>query len=243
MDIVFDLGSNFTKLGIFKEDNLLYNTALKNNEIGKIVDILNLNPDIKKGIISSVSAKEKEIANILINSNIPFIYLDQNTNIPIKNSYQSATLGKDRLAAAIGANLLYPKQNLLILDFGTAITIDFINKNNEYIGGNISPGLSSRFWVLNKKSDYLPLLKASETFETTGKTTESAIINGVQNGIIFEINSYINIYKKKYKNLKVIATGGDAVFFEKKLKNTIFVVSNLVLIGLHRILRYNEENH
>ena len=158
MNIVFDIGSNYTKAGVFKEDELIFSTSFKNNDNEKINEIFDSYSDIETGIISSVSELEEETKINLAKSKIPFIYLNLDINIPIKNKYKSPTLGKDRLAAAVGANSLFPNQNLLIIDFGTAITIDIINKNNEYIGGNISPGLASRFWALNQKSDYLPLL-------------------------------------------------------------------------------------
>ncbi len=242
MNIVVDIGSSNTKIGIFQDKNLEFFQTYLNSEISTIGNIFKSYSKIEKGIISSVSNISNKVHEILTKNFVPCIIFDNNTKIPIKNLYQSAGLGKDRLAAAIGANYLYPNRNILIIDFGTAITIDFINDKNEYFGGNISPGLTSRFKALNQYSDNLPLFSNSENFSLTGKNTEEAIINGVQNGIICEIDSYIEKYLNIYKNIKILATGGDSVFFEKKLKNTIFVVSKLILIGLHRILGYNEGN-
>ena len=68
---------------------------------------------------------------------------------------------------------------------------------------------------------------------------DEAITSGVQQGIIFEVDSYIDELRKQYPGLKVIFTGGDAIFFEKKVKNTIFAEPNLVFIGLNRILETN----
>jgi len=78
--------------------------------------------------------------------------------------------------------------------------------------------------------------KDSELF---GSDTDSAIISGVQNGIIFELDGYINRLNETTKDLKVIITGGDADFFAKKLKNPIFVDLNLTLKGLNKILEFN----
>ena len=134
---------------------------------------------------------------------------------------------------------MFPSTNNLIFDFGTAITIDFINANNQYLGGNISPGLNTRFKALHHYTGKLPLIEKNEHFEMTGKTTEEAIISGVQKGIVYEIEGYIREMQSSFANLNVIFTGGDAFFFEKKVKNSIFVEPMLVFFGLNRILEYN----
>ena len=86
---------------------------------------------------------------------------------------------------------------------------------------------------------FLPLIKYSDDFSLIGNSTESAIRNGVMNGLIFEINGYLETIRNKFIDLVVILTGGDAHFFDNKLKNPIFVVSDLTLIGLNFILQYN----
>jgi type III pantothenate kinase len=85
----------------------------------------------------------------------------------------------------------------------------------------------------------LPLLDPAEGIPLIGRNTNEAIIAGVQNGLIFETDSYINELSRLYPGLITLITGGDAKFFDNKLKNAIFVVSNLVLIGLNRILNFN----
>jgi type III pantothenate kinase len=172
-----------------------------------------------------------------------FIELNEYTDIPIENLYETkSTLGKDRLAAVIGANNIFPDSNVLVIDMGTAITYDFINTSKQFIGGTISPGMEMRFKALNHYTDQLPLLKKNENYQTIGKNTSEAIISGVQNGILFEIDGYINTLKSNYNDIKVILTGGDAIFFDKKLKNTIFVNLNLNFIGLNTILEHNKSN-
>ena len=103
----------------------------------------------------------------------------------------------------------------------------------------LSPGIQMRFKALNYFTSRLPLLEATSDSFDYGKNTTEAIHAGVQNGMIFEVDGNINHFKEQYPGLKVLFTGGDAKFFDNKLKNTIFVVSNLVMIGLNRILAYN----
>jgi type III pantothenate kinase len=168
--------------------------------------------------------------------------LSANTPLPIENRYLTKeTLGKDRIAAVVGAYDLYPNQNLLVIDAGTAITYDFINEKGQYLGGNISPGIEMRFKALNYYTGKLPRVQPKEWNKLYGSTTEEAILGGVLNGVVFEVDKTIESFKEFYKNLKVIITGGDAEFFDNKLKNSFFVNFNLLALGLNRILEYNGE--
>jgi type III pantothenate kinase len=195
---------------------------------------------IKNAIVSSVkgypipgSARLKRYLN-------QYIELDPYTPLPIKNSYRTPdSLGKDRLAAVIGGNSIFPGSNILIIDAGTAITYDFIKADGTYIGGNISPGLKMRFQALHQYTNQLPLLKREANFELLGRDTHEAIVSGVQNGIVFELNQYIAALSNQNQNLHIILTGGDSKFFDNKLKYPIFVEPNLVLLGLNKILKYN----
>jgi len=159
--------------------------------------------------------------------------------LPITNRYKSETIGLDRLAGAVGANYYFKNKNILLIDIGSAITYDIISSENEFLGGNISPGLNLRFKSLNLFTKNLPLMKYQEDDNLFADNTQQAVILGVQNGILYEIESYINIFSKKFDDLKIIFTGGDTNLFVKKIKNTIFAKPNLVAEGLNIILNYN----
>lgn len=166
--------------------------------------------------------------------------LDHKTPVPINNRYLTPeTLGFDRLAAAVGAATVYPGANVLAIDAGTAITYEFVDAQNNYRGGNISPGMEMRFRALHHFTGKLPMIESKMPVSFLGNTTSEAIKAGVIEGMIFEIDGYINTLKKSHHDLKIIITGGDAIFFDKKLKNSIFVNLNLTLHGLNRILRHN----
>ena len=110
----------------------------------------------------------------------------------------------------------------------------------EYLGGNIAPGMSMRFKALHRFTSRLPMLEAGGNgTEFWGTTTEKAILSGVMNGSVFEIEGFIREFSSQFERPMVVLTGGDAKSFEKKLKNSIFVVSHLNLIGLNRILEHN----
>jgi type III pantothenate kinase len=199
-------------------------------------------PQLSKAILSSVKTVDEELLQFLREQFDFFVELDHQTKLPIANLYETPeTLGKDRLAAAVGANELFPDQNILIIDAGTAITYDLVSENNEFLGGNISPGMQMRYKALNQYTGKLPLVEYSDDFELVGGNTVDAIRAGVQNGIVYEMNGTIDSFNRIYENLQIVMTGGDSIFFDKILNYTIFVHFNLTLIGLNRILEHNAE--
>ncbi len=245
MYLIIDIGNSFTKIATFKNNVLLEHKKISNNDFSLIQDYFNVlekKADLYVAcIISSVKADVFNFIEKILFDTPYILLLDNNTPIPINNNYQTKlTLGVDRLAAAVGANNIFPNNNVMVVDVGTAMTIDFVSADNSYQGGIISPGLAMRFKALNKFTNKLPLEK--ENFSDNnlkGLNTSQAIRYGVQNSMIFEIQQYINNYGKIYGNLKVVLTGGDTFFFENTLKKKIFADKNLVLHGLNRILDYN----
>jgi type III pantothenate kinase len=163
------------------------------------------------------------------------------TPLPIHNAYATPhTLGADRLAAAVGAAWLRPSRDSLIIDAGTAIKCDWVEGGHTFRGGSITPGLRLRFQALHTFTGRLPLLEmpADLTAEIplTGVDTASAIRSGVLNGAVAEVNGMLDYYRAQCPTLSVLLAGGDAGFFQSRLKGPIFVIPELVLLGLHRIL-------
>ena len=242
MNLVIDIGNSRTKFSVFNNGEVLI-TVPVNDFLPQHIDVLiDEHPSLEKVILSSVKDYSPKLKKALQKKFKYFIELEANTPLPIENCYDSKeSLGKDRIAAAVGAFDLYPNSNILIIDAGTAITYDIINEKNQYLGGNISPGLEMRFKALHHFTGNLPLIMQNKYDKLYGNTTENAILAGVQNGVVFEADRAIDTFKEFYNNLKVIITGGDAEFFDKKLKNSFFVHFYLIALGLNRILEYNGE--
>ena len=237
MNIVIDQGNTFAKVALFEENHLLTSSlfeSLSENELQQI--ILEYQP--QAGILCFVKQVNPSILSLL-QSNIPnFFILDTTTPTPLTINYNTPqTLGMDRIAAATGAYAQAKENNLLVIDIGTAITIDYVEKGGIYSGGNISPGPELRFKALHHYTNKLPLLNEQGNVPELGYNTETAIRAGVINGIVREIDSYIDDCKKKY-NVFTFLTGGYSFYFETKLKNSIFADGNLVLKGLNEILNY-----
>jgi type III pantothenate kinase len=244
MNLIADIGNTNTKIAVFQQDELIFDTRIAFNDLQEINRVISLYSDIKQAIVCSVSHEAKPIIEYIKNQQVPVVEFNAQTPVPIKIEYGTRnTLGLDRIAALVGAGNIWPNTNVLVVDFGTAITIDLLTDNGTFKGGNISPGLNTRFKALNHYTQRLPLLKPVNENVLMGTDTQQAIICGVQNGIDFEIKSYIEILEKQFSQIKVIFSGGDADFFARRLKNGIFVDSKLVLRGLNRILEYNAQSN
>jgi type III pantothenate kinase len=239
MQLVIDIGNTRIKAAVFEKKELLQFYIFQDYK-----DLINF------GIISQYSIKNCIVGSV-VNEIEPFIEdLKKETNvllfnselpIPLKNLYGSAhTLGSDRLAAAIGGNSISPDQDILVIDAGTCVKYNFVNANNEYLGGGISPGLKMRFKALNTFTSRLPFLQSDNNYnELIGTNSNESILSGVQLGIINEIDGFIDQYNQRFNNIKVFLTGGDSEFLAKRLKNRIFADQNLILKGLNEILDHN----
>jgi len=242
--LIVDIGNTSTKILVFDGDEILVAERCENNS-NQILTALNKLFETYascSGILSTVLSEDQALNALLKNKTTHFIQLSNETELPISIVYETPkTLGNDRIAGVAGAHNIFPKDNVLVVDIGTAITYDFIDAQGQYLGGNIAPGIRLRFESLHYFTSKLPLVSASETYSAIGTSTETAIRSGVLMGILYEIEGYIHHYQSKYSSLKVILTGGDAFYFVEKLKNTIFAVPNLVPIGLNSILSYYNE--
>jgi type III pantothenate kinase len=241
VNLIVDIGNTRTKIAIADHKYFVSTTAvITKNLVKSFETVIAEHANITNVIVSSViDLDHKFIQQLQETCNV--IFFDEHTPIPIKNNYKSPeTLGKDRLAAAVGAWSNFKHTDLLIIDSGTCLKIDLVNAEHEYLGGMISPGLNMRFQALHEFTGKLPLInKFPISTDITGTTTNTSILSGVINGMNFEISGFINQYLKAYPDLKIITTGGAVNFFELEPKNRIFARPNLVLEGLNEIVLFN----
>ncbi len=238
MNLVIDAGNTRTKIAIFEGDHLLEKHVfveadaarafLSANHASHLLVSAATDAGVQLGQLPNVSGKR-----CVLTAALP---------LPIRNRYATPeTLGADRLAAASGAWHRFPGQPSLVIDCGTCINYEFVNSHGEYMGGAISPGLTMRFRAMHEGTDKLPLAAPmpAEAVPLTGDATGACLVSGVMNGMLEEIKGIMARYAGKYPDVRVILTGGDAGFFEKPLKPSIFVAPELVLDGLNSILLHN----
>jgi type III pantothenate kinase len=236
MNLVVDYGNSAAKVGIFDHLNLIEKLLFRSmKELQEFIR----KEKYENFIISSVNADAGLIYSWAENAEKKFI-LEKTLPLPITNLYVTPeTLGMDRLAAVCGARQIFPSGNCLVIDAGTCITYDFVDRHGNYHGGSISPGLHMRFRAVHTMTAKLPLVPPKENVPLIGNTTETCIQSGVINGLLAETDGIIQQYKEKFKDLRVILCGGDSGFFENQMKASIFASPELVLIGLNSILIYN----
>lgn len=156
---------------------------------------------------------------------------------------QIETLGKDRLAAVMGAKFLVPGKDVMVIDAGTCMTYDYLLKDSKYIGGAISMGLNMRYLSLHEFTSKLPKLSNGDELAESmvgvdiGGHTQAAIQSGVLGSIFDEIGSRIDRFRAKFADSAIILTGGDADFLVKHIKNEIFVEPLLVHYGLYHAVQ------
>ena len=239
MNLVIDIGNTHTKIAGFEHGRISEIVRIDNKDHSDALTWITKRA-FNKAIYCSVGGVSLDIINV-ITSRCPYVIrLDKDTSIPFDVLYKSVeTLGYDRIAAVSGAYKAFPGENVLIFDFGTAITIDFLSAEGEYRGGNISPGLKIRYNSLHDYTSALPQMEKTEQYLLFGDDTPSAITAGVQRGVMYEISGYLHDFEQLYPACKFVATGGDAAFVASGLKHPVIVNQALVLEGLDYILEYN----
>ncbi len=240
MNLCIDIGNTRCKYAVFEDEKLRTSGTWKKCTVKELEKIQKEYTAIQRIIISTVTLLDKRVLKKLEKDPQRFLLLDHTTPVPIKNMYKTPeTLGRDRLAAVIGATALYPKSSCLVIDAGTCIKYDYISPKGAYRGGNISPGMMMRLDAMHHFTAKLPLVKPFVHSDLIGRNTQEALLTGAQQGALSEIKGMISAYVAKYGRIKIIFTGGDANFFANRMKRRIFVSPNLVLIGLNKILNYN----
>ncbi|MDL2251614.1 type III pantothenate kinase [Odoribacter sp. OttesenSCG-928-J03] len=240
MNLVIDIGNTRLKYGFFEKGELR-SSGCDVHELEKKLECLKKGEQEIDILISGSGKIDQRLQELLKSKARLYFYADHALKLPININYQTPeTLGFDRIANAVGGNGLFPGRELLIVDAGTAITYDFVDASNSFIGGNISPGYAIRFKSLHEHTDKLPLLKADAEYDFCGRNTREAIVNGVMNGIFFEVKEYIDRFIETHENGKIILTGGDSLYIHNRLSSNALLQKDLGIIGLNLIIEHNK---
>ena len=239
MNLIIDTGNTATKIAVMDDNRAIFRQRVETISVEVVSALLEEYPSIDKAIVASTGEANECVCGILRERVAYFLEFKPGVDVPLKNGYKTPeTLGVDRLAAAVGAQSLYGEKDMLIVDFGTAITFDLVT-GGTFRGGNISLGVGARFRALHEYTSRLPLCGPTDEVLEFGRTTREAIEQGVMTGIKQETEGYISEFCAKYGKLCIIFTGGDAKYFVNRIKNAIFADWDLILYGLNQILEYN----
>ncbi|MBS7566574.1 type III pantothenate kinase [Mucilaginibacter sp. Bleaf8] len=244
--LVIDIGNTFTKLAVFNGNELLFAEHYEAPD-GELLQSLINQYTIQKAIVSSVK-KDVPLWLVSLQERVKVMLFSRDMATGIRNHYRTPhTLGLDRLVGVMSARHLYPGTYNLVIDAGTCITYDGVDAEGNYFGGSISPGLNMRYRAMNHYTAGLPLVQADELFNRLyGDDTLTAMQSGVQNGMLYEVQGFIQSYLQQAGSLNIILTGGDAVFLDTVLKNSIFagyikLEPYLVLKGLNAAIQEHND--
>lgn len=236
--LCIDFGNTRLKAAVFNSDKIVDIVFIQQNAIGDIASIIEKHKP-SKSILSSVINHEPAIEELL-EKKTKFHRLSYRTKLSFTTPVgKPETIGADRLALAAAAVKFYPQQHNLVIGLGSCITYNFINKEHEFLGGGISPGLEMRLRSLEHFTAKLPLVKADWNAPLIGYDTNSNILSGVVIGMAKEIDGFIDAYEERYGNFNVLLTGGDIVHLGSHTKKKIFADPELIFKGLYAISEDN----
>jgi type III pantothenate kinase len=237
--LCLDFGNTRMKCGVFVDGEFQDEQILENDHEDTIRALLDRYQP-SRTILSSVIHHNPRMEELL-RATTHFHKLDHHSKVPVTTPVgKPETIGADRLALVVAAVTLFPGKNNLVVGLGSAITYNYINKDNEFIGGGISPGMEMRFRSLHEYTAKLPLVKADWNFPLAGYDTRTNILSGVILGMAKEIDGIIDAYQEKYDNFNVLMSGGDSAYFIRHLKSKIFADPYLIYKGLYAISEFNQ---
>lgn len=245
MNIVIDFGNSRAKAGIVDNQEITeihHFSNEQNTSSGLVSLITKVNPHTIAYL--NVKPVPDKLLHCFSQCGAVILSFHHKTPLPFKILYSTPeTLGVDRLAGVLGGYSLFPDKDFLVIQSGTCITYDLYFKNKGYVGGAISPGLDIRNRAMNSFTHQLPLVNTEniEYTEIIAGNTNDALMSGILNGALFEIEGFIREAEKQSENLNVILSGGNTLYFAKKIKSQIFANSNITLTGLKEIIKLNEQ--
>ena len=237
MNIVIDLGNTRVKYAIYL-DSVLQKLEYS---LENLICDLEQNKEKTINILLSGSGNIDNIDTVQLKKySSTLIKSSDIENFPLSFGYSNRReCGFDRIADCVGALTLKPRKPLLVIDAGTCITYNYIDATSCFLGGNISPGVDIRFKSLNDYTHKLSLVKAQTPFGGIANNTHDSILNGVLQGILFEIQAYLSHFRSENPDGEIIITGGSSKFFIDKLSDDIIFIEDLGFRGLNQLLILN----
>lgn len=240
MLLLLDIGNTHTHLGLSRGDVIIRQRNVKTaawfaaDMPGEISRFLGKSAVNAGAFCSVVPDATKQCTKHLIAAGLPFLELTSATVKGVGIDYpKPKTIGPDRLANAVAVKAFYGAP-AVVVDFGTAVTFDVVNRAGDYVGGVIAPGLSAMTDYLHEKTALLPKIEIREPGAIIGKNTKQAMLIGAVHGYRGLVRQLIAELKTELRarRLPVVATGGYAELIARHLGEITAVQPNLTLEGL-----------
>lgn len=251
MLLAVDIGNTTIKTALFDEDQLI--SHINCASVEEIISIAE-SEKLTDTVVSSVVPGRLDAFNQLFFNRFgkePLV-INRHLKFDLKIDYKTPeTLGVDRICSSEGAFTLYKKSPeflsynnqtyIVVLDFGTATTVNFISYPGIFVGGMILPGMKMMFTALKTNTAMLPMITESEYDSFIGKSTHESISSGVLNaqaGIADRVVSFIK-ETEDFPFIRIYITGGVSKFIMPLINHTFNYEPNLVLLGINSIYLKN----
>lgn len=237
--LTIDQGNSSAKIALWEGPELIdeetFQRRLRRHDLEEVVG--RFKP--RKALCCSVTGNGEKIVEWLSRQGIEARELSSEVPLPLVIDYATpATLGPDRIAAAVGAWSHFPGENSLVVDMGTAVTYDVVTADGRYAGGNIAPGIGMRLRALHSFTARLPEVNGYGDTPEFGHDTMTAMRAGAVRGVAGELNYYRSLLPE---GTRVVLTGGWSQRVGSFLDFPVTIDPCLVTKGLLSILLYNEK--
>ena len=242
MILTIDIGNTKIKFGIFKEFSPFkifnFDSSLNISDKFKKIKKYKIDTIIISSVVPEITSLYQQYIKNHFNF-IPLIIKHTNCNIKL-NVEKPQTVGADRICNVAATLKLY-NAPAIVIDFGTATTFDIINKNQEFIGGIISPGVETSAHYLMKKADLLSTTSLAFPKNVIGKNTKTNLQSGIMFGAVDQVNGMIErINNETNENNKIILTGGFSKILAPHLNSANILDMHLTLKGMIFIYESNK---
>lgn len=249
MVLVIDIGNTNVVAAVFKGQKLIKQTRL-------VTDSRSLAGRYRRQILKFLRGPIplSEVKAVVISSVVPAVtslvkkalikefgkrlfILGENTKVPIVNKYKNPSqVGQDRLVNAFAVLKIYKRKPAIIVDFGTAVTIDAVSNDGAYLGGIIVPGVELSLENLSKRAALLPRIALKKPHDILGKSTKESMLSGIFYGYGALCDGLIDRLKKRLKaDAFVVATGGHSRLLSSYCRNIDKIDPALTLTGLNQL--------
>lgn len=227
-----DIGNSYTKVDFWNDEGFIGRHSVKSPDVDQVTEILREMQPAAICVSSVRKESDEFIRRLKERADCRVVSFDSEE---IGKYYDpkdyKGNLGPDRLAAALGANVIYPETAKMVVDLGTAMTIDIVDENGAFKGGNISLGLYTRMKALAAATSKLPEIEETAPAGEFGSDTNTAISRGAINGVTGEILYSYEQAKEKYGVKRGMVTGGDGGRVWDAVKETLNGVNDPYMVG------------
>jgi len=235
------IGNSRTRFVWFQARRICRKRIIPSVRVIEYLPQLKLNRQTKGASLASVVPKLTLPVYRHLCQETPTLLVTAATKTPLRFHYDRHALGTDRVCAGVAGFTIY-RRNLIIIDFGTAITINVVTKNGDFLGGPILPGVEMMLSALAQNTSRLAKVPFAIKRRVLSSTTKSAIQAGVFNLLIGGLEHIIkSVCLETRDNYFVIATGGFAQRFKCHLSSVQAIDEDLASKGLAEIFYLNKE--